>query len=145
MRLYLDNSFLNRPFDNPDIGTNKLEAEVLSLIIKLSNNNKVSILNSSVIEFENSLNKIPERKIFVEEILKKAGDYQNVDENIRKKAGNLVNKMNISSVDALHLASAESAKVDIFITCDYNVIKRYKGKLKVINPLEFIQYYEHSN
>jgi hypothetical protein len=25
MRVYLDNSFLNRPFDNPYVGLNKLE------------------------------------------------------------------------------------------------------------------------
>jgi hypothetical protein len=29
MKLYLDNSFLNRPFDNPDIPENKIEAEIL--------------------------------------------------------------------------------------------------------------------
>lgn len=145
MQIYLDNSFLNRPFDDPDIGTNKLDAEVLSLIIKLARKNKVNIVNSSVIEYENSLNKIPERKLFVDEILKKTNDYQNADENIRKQAEDLVEKMKISSIDALHLASAEAANVDIFVTCDYNIIKRYKGKVKVINPLEFIQYYEHAN
>lgn len=56
MIIYLDNSFLNRPFDDPEIGTNKLEAEILSLIVKLASKNKVNIVNSSVIEYENSLN-----------------------------------------------------------------------------------------
>jgi len=31
MTIYLDNSFLNRPFDNPEVGINKLEAEALHL------------------------------------------------------------------------------------------------------------------
>lgn len=145
MLLYLDNSFLNRPFDNPDIGTNKLEAEVLSLIIKLAKSNKLKIVSSSVIEYENSLNPNKERRVFVKEILNEAKDYQNVDENIKKQAEDLVKGMNIAPVDALHLTSAEAAKADIFITCDYDIIKRYKGKLKVINPLEFIKYYEYSN
>lgn len=138
MLLYLDNSFLNRPFDNPDIGTNKLESEVLSLIIKLTKKNKIKIVSSSVIEYENSLNPNRERKTFVKEILKEAKDYQNIDENIKKQAEKKVLDMNIAPVDALHLTSAEEAKADIFITCDYDIIKRYKGKLKVINPLEFI-------
>ena len=145
MKLYLDNSFLNRPFDDPDIGTNKLEAEILSLIIKLAQKDKVKIVNSSVIEYENSLNKNSVRKMFVKEILKEAKYYQNVDENIKKQADNLNETMNISSIDALHLAIAEKADVDVFISCDYGIIKRYKGKTKAINPLEFIQYYEHSN
>ena len=145
MLLYLDNSVLNRPFDDPDIGTNKLEAEVLSLIVKLAQKNKVKIVNSSVIEYENSLNKNPERKKFVMEILKEAKHHQNIDESIRKQAEIFNKKMNIASIDALHLAAAEKANVDVFISCDYDIIKQYKGKVKVINPMEFIQYYEHSN
>lgn len=145
MVLYLDNSFLNRPFDNPEIGTNKLEAEMLSLIINLADKNKVKIVNSSVIEYENSLNPIPQRKIFVEEVLKKAKVYQNIDKNIQEQAENLFKISSVSSVDALHLASAQKANADIFITCDYGIIKKYKGRVKVITPLEFIQLYEHSN
>lgn len=145
MIVYLDNSFLNRPLDNPEIGTNKLEGEILSLVIKLVEKGKVKMVNSSVIEYENSLNTIPERKIFVEEVLKRAKVYQNADENIKKQAENLAKTTNIPPVDALHLATAESADVDIFITCDYDIIKRYKGKVKLMSPLEFIQQYEHSN
>lgn len=145
MLLYLDNSFLNRPFDNSDIGTNKLEAEVLSLIIKLANKNKIKIVSSSVIEYENSLNPNVEREAFVKEILKEAKDFQNIDENIKKQAENLIKRTRISAVDALHLACAETAKADIFITCDYDIINRYKGEMKVINPLEFIKHYEYSN
>lgn len=145
MIVYLDNSFLNRPFDDPEVGTNKLEGEVLSLVIKLVESRKVKMVNSSVIEYENSLNTIPERKIFVEEILKRAKVYQNADENIKKHAENLVKTINISPVDALHLASAESSNAEVFITCDYGIIKKYKGKVKTITPMEFIKYYEHAN
>lgn len=145
MLLYLDNSFLNRPFDDPDIGTNRLEAEVLSLIVKLAEKNKLKIVNSAAIEYENSLNKISERKLFVAEILEKTKVYQNIDENIRKKAESMSKTMGLTSIDALHLSSAEKAQTDIFITCDYDIIKKYKGKVKTINPLDFLQYYGHSN
>lgn len=145
MIVYLDNSFLNRPFDNPEVGTNRLEGDVLSLVIKLVSRTKVDLVNSSIIEYENSLNTIPERRIFVEEILKKAKVYQNADENIRKRAEKLVKTTKISSLDALHLAAAESSQADVFITCDYGIIKKYKGKVKAITPLEFIQNYERSS
>lgn len=145
MILYLDNSFLNRPFDNPEVSINKLESEVLSLIIQLTEKGKLDMVNSSVIEYENSLNPIPERKVFVKEVLKRAKTYQNVDESIKEKADNLVATKKLTPIDALHLASAEKANADIFITCDYDIINRYQGKLKVINPLEFLNYYGSAN
>jgi len=142
---YLDNSFLNRPFDDPEIGTNKLDSEVLSFIIQLVGSGQLNIVNSSVIEYENSLNSIAERRMFVKEVLKQAKSYQNVNERIKGRADNLVTEMKLSPIDALHIVAAEEAKVDLFITCDYNIVKKYKGKLKVINPLEFLNYYEYAN
>jgi hypothetical protein len=44
---------------------------------------------------------------------------------------------------AVHLASAEAAQVDFFITCDYTVSKRYRGTLHIITPLQFQQHYEN--
>jgi hypothetical protein len=35
MKIYVDNSFLNRPFDNPEIPENKIDAEILFQILKL--------------------------------------------------------------------------------------------------------------
>lgn len=145
MILYLDNSFLNRPFDDPDVGTNNVEGEILSLVIKLADKGKIDLISSSIIEYENSLNPSPERKIFVTEILRRAKIYQNVDENIRKQAEDMVKTLNISPIDALHLSSAEAANADIFITCDYGIIKKYKGKVKVTTPLEFVNLYKHAN
>lgn len=144
MIVYLDNSFLNRPFDNPEVGTNKLESEVLSLILELVKVRKVDMVNSSVIEYENSLNPVTERKTFVKEILKGSKVYQNVDDKTKKRAHFLTQKMMLSPIDALHLATAEQATADIFITCDYGIIKKYKGRMKTINPLEFLKFYENS-
>ena len=145
MIIYLDNSFLNRPFDDPEVGINKIEGEILPLVIKLADKGKVNLINSSIIEYENSLNPSPERKIFVAEVLKQTKVYQNIDENIRKQAEKLVKTTNISPIDALHLSSAEAANADVFITCDYGIIKKYQGKVKVITPLEFENLYKHAN
>lgn len=75
MKLYLDNSFLNRPFDDPSVRFNKLEAEILFLILKLVGDGKVILVDSAVIEYENSLNPFSERKIFIEKIMQKAKVY----------------------------------------------------------------------
>lgn len=145
MLLYLDNSFLNRPFDDPEIGVNKLETEVLLLIIKLIKNGKINLVNSAVVEYENSLNPHQERKIFVKELLKQSRNYQNVNQKIKNRSDTLIKNMAIPPIDALHIAAAEEAKVDFFISCDYNLIRKYKGGMKVIAPLEFLSNYEYTN
>ena len=143
MTIYLDNSFLNRPFDNPDIKMNKLEAEVLFLIVDLAEKDEVEIINSSTIEYENSLNPFPERKAFVDQITTQAKSHQNLNQEIENMANNLVQELQLDSIDSLHLATAEYSKVDLFITCDYNLVKKYKGNIKVIKPADFLNYYEN--
>lgn len=93
MRIYLDNSLLNRPFDNPDIGQNRLETETLFFILKLVKEGKIILINSSIIEYENSLNPFPERKTFVEEILKNAKVYQNLNSKIYLEAKKFVKNL----------------------------------------------------
>lgn len=50
-------------------------------------------------------------------------------------------KYNIKDMDALHIAFAENANIDYFITTDrllINALKRADLKLKVVNPVEFV-------
>ena len=101
--------------------------------------------NSSVIEYENSLNPFPNRKAFVEEVLNKTKIYQNLNAQIEKRSKQLAKERGMTPIDALHLATAEHTNVDFFITCDYNIIKKYKGNLKVIRPLDFLKLYENPN
>lgn len=145
MKIYLDNSVLNRPFDNPEISQNRLDSEILFLIFNFVEEEKIVLVNSAVIEFENSLNPFPERKVFVEDILKSANVFQNLNEKIYFRAKEINKGFTIADVDALHLATAEFARVDYFITCDYDIIKRYEGKIKTVSPSEFFSDYEKPN
>jgi predicted nucleic acid-binding protein len=49
----------------------------------------------------------------------------------------------LQPLDAVHLASAEATQVDFFITCDYTVLKHYRGTLHIVTPLQFQQHYEN--
>jgi predicted nucleic acid-binding protein len=42
----------------------------------------------------------------------------------------------IKGIDALHLACAERLKT-VFLTCDDKILKRYSGRLRVMNPVDF--------
>jgi hypothetical protein len=145
VKLYLDNSFLNRLFDDPLISLNKVEGEVLLWVIDLIQHKKAMLVHSPFIENENSTNPFPDRKSFVAGVMRLATVYQDIDEDTEMRAATLREEMGVHPVDALHLAAAEAAQVDYFITCDYAVIKRYQGGIKVVSPLSFIYDYKHDD
>lgn len=141
MKLYLDNSFLNRPFDNLSLGLNKFEAGVLLFIIQLARKRDVRLVDSAMIRYENSLNPFPERKRFVIKIMELTLEDVNYSEEIRERSMVLENEYNLAPYDARHIACAEAAKVDYFITCDYTLPKKYRGDISVVTPLTFIDTY----
>ena len=143
MKLYLDNSFLNRPFDDPLAGMNSNEGAVLFEIIRLAKEGKVQLVSSAMIEIENAANAIAARKSFVDSVMHLAATYQQFTDNIVSRAQMIVQEDRLQPLDAVHLASAEAAQVDFFLTCDYTVLKRYRGTLRIVAPLEFQQHYEN--
>ncbi len=60
-----------------------------------------------------------------------------------KGAFGLLRELNFDDLDALHLAVAEGAKADYFLTCDDLIVKKAHGhegklKVKVMNLLKFV-------
>lgn len=139
MKIYLDTSVYNRPFDDQTQPRLWLETLALGLILQLVESGEVTLVNLSVLEFENSRNPFPLRRQWVERCLSLATEYQRADESIRKRAQELENH-GIAAVDALHAAAAEFANVDFFIACDERLLKKEKHfKVKSMNPVEFVQ------
>lgn len=106
MKVYLDNSVLNRPFDDQSIPQIRLETSAIFLIFNLIDKRKIKLVNSSVIEYENSKNPFPNRKIWIKYFLSKADFYQKVDEKT-KQIAKRIEKFKISPIDAIYLACAE--------------------------------------
>ena len=145
MKLYLDNSFLNRFFDDPALGANKLERDILLRILDQAHVGDIQLVNSSVIEFENARNPFPQRKQFVEQVMKSAPMFQNYTEAATERVQELVDTCKLSLYDARHIAVAEAAQVDFFLTCDYDLVKKYQGTLNVMTPTTFATYYDQHN
>ena len=137
MRVYLDTSVYNRPFDDQKQPRIWLETLALTLILKMAEKDQVEIVKSQVSDFENSKNPKPIRKRWVKEYLAAADVSQNLTAQIFERATTL-EKQGIDAIDALHLASAEEAGSEYFITCDDKIIKNYSGGLKALNPVQFI-------
>ena len=92
-----------------------------------------------MLEFENSRNPFPLRREWMERCLSLATEYERIDEAVRDRAQEY-EKQGVSAIDALHVATAESANVDFFIACDDRLLKKAKQfKVKSMNPVDFVQ------
>jgi predicted nucleic acid-binding protein len=130
MKIYLDTSALHRIFDDRSQVRIALEALAVQSILLL--------IISDALAYEISRNPYPENKMTAFSILRLANSYQVLTTETLNRGQQLETNDNIGKLDALHLACAESQQVDFFITCDDRLIKRYKGIMRICNPIEFI-------
>jgi len=141
-KIYLDVCCLNRPFDDQTQDRIRLETEAIVTILKYVELGKISLINSDAILYE--ISKIPnlERKEKVFSLISKAQMYIEFNQKILDRAKE-IQKLGIKSYDALHVACAEEAESDIFLTTDDKLLKKLKKnklkiKVKVDNPLNWI-------
>lgn len=138
MRIYLDTSVLNRPFDDQSQVKIFLETQAFLLILTLIESQKIALVSSSVLDYENARNSRLERANAVNLWLSLSKTYQKLTPEIRLRAKAL-EEMGVKSLDALHIASAEASGSDYFLTCDKRLINRCQAlDLPVLNPTYFI-------
>jgi predicted nucleic acid-binding protein len=139
VKLYLDTSVFNRPFDDQTQPRIWIETLSLALILQWLEAGGAELVNSAVLEFENSLNLLALRRDWMLRCLEQSSVYQFVDPPIRGRAEHL-EKNHLGAIDALHIACAEEAGCDYFITCDDRLIKKRKlFTVKTMNSVDFVQ------
>jgi predicted nucleic acid-binding protein len=137
-RVYLDTSAYNRPFDDQTQPKIFLETQAVIIILQMVEAKAVELISSSVLEYENSRNPYPIKQEAMNRYLQLAELRQEVSEAIRQRAEEF-EKNGLKAIDSLHVACAEAAKSDYFITCDKRLVNRYSGlAMKVINPADFV-------
>jgi predicted nucleic acid-binding protein len=139
VKIYLDTSVYNRPFDDQTQPRIWLETLALALILQLVEAGEATLVNSSVLEFENSKNPFSLRQDWMARCLEQATAYQRVNASIREHAETLEG-YGLRAIDALHVACAEAAGADYFLTCDDRLLKKQKHiNISSMNPLDFVQ------
>jgi predicted nucleic acid-binding protein len=124
---------LNRPFDDQTYERIYFETQSFLILLKHIDDAKVQIINSFAIEYE--ISKIPdiERELKIREYLNSASEFIELVPEIEHRAVE-VEKLGFSGIDAFHIAVAEYAKVDYFVTCDDDILKsaeKHSDKIKV--------------
>ena len=142
MRIYLDTCSVNRPLDDKSQPRIALEAEAVLAILDACEDGVHTLISSDILMFEVGRNPHIQRRTLASEIIANAGDVILLTESIRQRA-KVFEQAGLKSVDALHLASADSGNVDYFCTCDDSFYKRAKARsdlrVRVFTPLELAQ------
>ena len=142
VKVYLDASALNRPFDDQSLPRNRLETEAVIVILDQIEEGIVEMISSSALLYENLKSPLVYRREYVATYLDMASVFVTTDEALRERAREIT-QQGIAPLDALHLASAERARADWFLTCDDRMLRKARrGKLavgvKVSTPIEFV-------
>ena len=141
MRVYLDCCSLQRPFDDRSQPRIAVEAEAVLVILALCESHHVRLISSESLLFE--IGRIPDqtRKEDALTILELAKENIELTTEIEALARKLL-ASGLNPLDALHLASASTAKADYFCTCDDKFLKKariLKGlNTKVASPTELV-------
>lgn len=137
MRIYIDNSSLNRPFDDQSQPQIRLETVALLLILNLVENSRLGLVSSDILVYENLKSPHPQNRQWIDSFLDLAKHEQKLTPKIEVRALEL-EEQGLGAIDALHLASAEAAQADYFITSDDKILRKYEGSLRAGNPVQFI-------
>jgi predicted nucleic acid-binding protein len=140
--IYLDTCSIQRPLDSKTQLRITLEAEAVLGILSLVEANKAQLVSSEVLIFEINRNSSQIRRDYALEVVSKAKDFIAMNPNIEKRSQEFVD-LGVHFLDAVHLASAENARVDYFCTCDDGFLKKTRNipnlKVKVVSPLELAE------
>ncbi len=143
MRIYLDISCLNRPFDDQTQLRIRLESETIIFILKNFNLPQWEWISSEILQLELEYIPVVEMKEHLLLLASRAHYVVRLQQKEAKRAQQL-KRMGFNAFDALHIACAESGNVDIFLTCDKKLLEQTtqvsdKLNLSIVNPLWLLE------
>jgi predicted nucleic acid-binding protein len=143
MRVYVDVSCLDRPFDDQWQERVRLETEAMLIVFEHFEEGRWDHVSSDMVAVEISAMPDKDRRRRVRSLLPHDDAIAGLSKAIHSRAGVLVN-LGFGPADAVHIAAAESQKADILLTCDDKLLRRarrLRDKLgvEVENPVVWIR------
>ena len=136
----MDVCCLNRPFDDLSQDRVYLEAEAILSILSRCEQGIWTLLGSSVTEYELSNTTDEERLEKVKSLCVSAKGRITLTEQAEKRAA-YFQSYGLKTLDSLHLAAAEMAHADVFLTTDDRLLrsaKRLDVHVKTANPVSWL-------
>ncbi|SCJ90197.1 Uncharacterised protein [uncultured Eubacterium sp.] len=141
MRIYLDNCCYNRPYDDQSQMRINLDTQAKLYIQLMIKDKKIELVTSYVLDFENSKNRVIQKKLAISTFMEENESYY-VGEERQNEIRTMVRQIMATGVkekDAAHVACAIYAKSDYFITTDDRLLKYISDQVKILTPGEFIR------
>jgi predicted nucleic acid-binding protein len=147
VRIYLDVSCLNRPFDDQSQRRVRLESEAVTQILGEIEKGTWQHLSSEMatIEVDEISDRVRRRRVRLllpprKAMLKLSGDV--FDRSV------FLESLGFKPADAVHLAAAESLECDVLLSCDDRFCRRARRheaelSVRVLNPIEWLKEIGH--
>ena len=144
MKIYLDNCCYNRPYDDQTYLNVSLETQAKLQVQEEIRTGKHELVWSSIEDYENAQNPFEIRKEAISQWRALAVKIQMADTQVVQNAKIIMQK-GIKNKDALHIASAIASNCDVFITVDKKLLKTAVNGIKILSPIDFLNYEEETN
>jgi predicted nucleic acid-binding protein len=143
MRVYLDNCCFGRPYDDQSQERVRLEAEAVFLILRWVVHGTLELIVSDVVDLEAAAIRDVERRERVQVLARTSDRRVRYSEELMRR-GDALEALGFGAYDALHIACAEAAEVDVLFTTDDRLLKRarrleHELSVSVMNPLTWVQ------
>jgi predicted nucleic acid-binding protein len=141
MKIYLDVSCLNRPFDNQNQARIRFESAAVVFILEQVDAGRFEHVSSDMARLEIAAIADEDRRQRVQLLLPDAKRILKLTEETFHRAEELED-LGFKPADAVHLAAAEQAAADVFLSCDDRLCRRAKRlrtqlHVEVANPLDW--------
>jgi len=142
MRVYIDVCWLNRPLDDQSQARVRLEADAVEVVLQLCSDGAHTWVSSPVVDAEAARNPDPLRRGIVADLLRGADECAEIRAECEAFARVLASR-GVSAMDALHLAAAERARCDVYLTTDDRLVRAASRcgealTVRVVNPVVWL-------
>ena len=140
MKVYLDICCYNRPYDDQSYLRISLESQAKLFVQHLIREKKLDLVTSYVLDYENSRNPHTSRRDTISEFFENSVEHIGTDrqDDILERAKK-IQATGVKAADSCHVACAELAGCDYFLTTDDRILKYKSDKTAILNPVQFIQ------
>ena len=141
IKVYLDNCCYSRPFDDLSQENVENEANAKLFIQSLIKYKSIELYYSFMSQAEIDDSPFEEVKAHVLDFIENNATAFISDKhsNALKVLTDEIMQTGIKIKDATHLACAIFAKCDYFITTDRRVLNFHTDKIKIVNPINFVE------
>ncbi len=143
MKVYLDVSCMNRPFDDQGQARIRLESEAVMFILERIDSGSLKLLGSEIIDLEVAAMPDAERRRRIELLFSNPFAMIGLPDDVVRRAAQIM-KLGFGAADALHIASAEKLSADVLLTCDDRLVRlgrknREKIRVEILNPIHWLE------